>query len=151
MSSESLLIKLGVSGTFWDRRPEYRVSFNGTPIAHAHVQAESGVTEYIEFTAEYSTDHAVLAVELLNKRPTDTVENADKTAIVQDMTLDIVSLEIDDIDMMPLLHKSSEYRPVYPEHYSGEPVLREYVTLGWNGIWSITWTKPFYLWLLEHL
>lgn len=151
MASERLLIKLGISGTFWDRRPEYRVTFNGKPMAHAHVQASTGVTEYIEFTAEYSTDAAVLTVELLNKRPTDTVENVDKTAIVQDMTLDIVELEIDDINMTPLLHTVSEYRPVYPEHYTGEPVLRDCVTLGWNGSWSITWSNPYYLWLLEHL
>jgi hypothetical protein len=151
MSSESLLIKLGVSGTFWDRRPEFRVSFNGTPVAHGHFQADSGATEYIEFTAEYSTDNAVLTVELLNKRPTDTVENADKTAIVQDMTLGIVALEIDDINMMPILHGVCEYRPVYPEHYSGEPVLQKCVTLGWPGVWSISWSNPYYLWLLEHL
>jgi hypothetical protein len=151
MSSESLLIKLGVSGTFWDRRPEFRVSFNGTPVAHGHFQADSGATEYIEFTAEYSTDNAVLTVELLNKRPTDTVENDDKTAIVQDMTLGIVALEIDDINMMPILHGVCEYRPVYPEHYSGEPVLQKCVTLGWPGVWSISWSNPYYLWLLEHL
>jgi hypothetical protein len=151
MSSESLLIKLGISGTFWDRRPEFRVSCNGTPVAHGHFSASSGTTEYIEFTAEYSTDNAVLTVELLNKRPADTVENADKTAIVQDMTLDIVALEIDDINMMPLLHGVCEYRPVYPEHYSGDPVVRECVTLGWNGVWSISWANPYYLWLLEHL
>jgi hypothetical protein len=151
MSSESLLIKLGISGTYWDRRPEFRVSCNGTPVAHGHFSAASGTTEYIEFTAEYSTDNAVLTVELLNKRPADTVENADKTAIVQDMTLDIVALEIDDINMMPLLHGVSEYRPVYPEHYSGDPVIRECVTLGWNGVWSMTWSNPYYLWLLERL
>ena len=151
MSSESLLIKLGLSGIFWYRRPEYRVSFNGTPIVHGHFQAESGATEYIEFTAEYSTDKAVLTVELLNKRPMDTVENADKTAIVQDMTLGIVELEIDDINMVPLLHNNSEYRPVYPENYSGDPVVRECVTLGWPGIWSMTWSNPYHLWLLENL
>jgi hypothetical protein len=151
MSSERLLIKLGISGTYWDRRPEYRVSFNGVPVAHGHFQAPSGSTEYVEFPAEYSTDDAVLTVELLNKRSTDTVENADKTAIVQDMTLDIVELEIDDINMMPLLHGVCEYRPVYPAHYSGDPVVRECVTLGWNGVWSVNWTNPYYLWLLEHL
>jgi hypothetical protein len=151
MSSESLLIKLGISGTYWDRRPEFRVSLNDTPITHGHFSAATGTTEYIEFTAEYSTDNAVLTVELLNKRPADTVENANKTAIVQDMTLDIVALDIDDINMMPLLHGVCEYRPVYPEHYSGDTVVHECVTLGWNGVWSMTWTSPFYLWLLENL
>lgn len=148
---EKLKIKLGISGTYWDRRPEYRVSFNGTPVAHAHIQAYADVVEYIEFPAEYSTDTAVLTVELLNKRRDDTVENADKTAILQDMTLNIVSLEIDDIDMATFLYTASEYRPVYPEYYSGDSVLREHVNLGWNGTWSITWTNPFYLWLLDHL
>lgn len=151
MASERLLIKLGISGTHWDRRPEYRVSFNGTPVAHAHVQAATGCTEYIQFPVDYLTDHAVLSVELLNKRPTDTVENADKTGIVQDMTLNIVSLEIDDIDLTSLLHRINEYRPEYPDHYIGEPVIKDCVTLGWNGVWNISWTNPFYLWLLENL
>jgi hypothetical protein len=151
MTVEKLQIKLGISGTFWDRRPEYRVSFNGTPVAHAHIQANSGDTEYIEFPVEYTTDQAVLTVGLLNKRPTDTVENADKTGILQDMTLDIVALEIDDINMMPMLHGVCEYRPEYPDHYSGDAVLTQCVTLGWNGVWSMTWTSPFYLWLLENL
>ena len=151
MESEKLKIKLGVSGTFWDRRPEYRVTFNGAPIACQHFQAESGATEMIEFTADYSQETAAITVELLNKRPTDTVENADKTGILQDMVLDVVSLEIDDIDLGPLLHSVGEYRPVYPDHYSGDPVIRGGVTLGWNGTWSISWTNPFYIWLLENL
>lgn len=151
MDAEKLQIKLGVSGTFWDRRPEYRVTFNGDPVACQHFQAESGATEIIEFVADYSTESAVITVELLNKRPTDTVENADKTGILQDMVLDVVSLEIDDINLGPLLHSVSEYRPVYPEHYSGDPVILDCVTLGWNGVWSIRWTNPFYIWLLENL
>jgi hypothetical protein len=120
-------------------------------VACQHFQAESGATEIIEFVADYSTESAVITVELLNKRPTDTVENADKTGILQDMVLDVVSLEIDDINLGPLLHSVSEYRPVYPEHYSGDPVILDCVTLGWNGVWSIRWTNPFYIWLLESL
>lgn len=151
MSAEQLQVKLGVSGVFWDRRPEYRVLFNGTPVAHQHITTDSGITEYLEFVAEYDKDSATISVELLNKRPTDTVENADKTGILKDMTLNIDSLEIDDIGLDTLLHRLSEYRPDYPNHYQGEPVLRDCVTLGWNGTWSITWSNPFYLWLLENL
>ena len=92
-----------------------------------------------------------ITVELLNKRPSDTVENADKTGILRDMVLDVVSLDIDDINLGPLLHSVSEYRPIYPDHYSGDPVIRDCVTMGWNGVWSIRWTNPFYIWLLESL
>ena len=151
MAAEQLQIKLGISGTYWDRRPEYRVSFNGLPMAQDHIRASTGVTEYIEFPVDYHEETVTLTVALLNKRPRDTMENNDKTGIMADMLLNITELHIDDIDVTHLLHQVSEYRPEYPEHHVGDAVVTRCVNLGWNGVWSITWTNPFYHWLLDHL
>ena len=142
---EKLHVKLGLSGTYWEKKPQYRVSVNDQVYADAIISGASDLVEYVEFDVEYATDSAVLKIELLNKENSDTIENSDKTAIVKDMLLNIVSVEIDEINLGQIPFNLSEYHP------SGQTaiVVKNCVNLGWNGAWTLTWTNPFYLWLLE--
>ena len=98
MSKETLKFKIGLSGTFWDKKPEYAVLLNDQKIAGGTIQDLT--TEYVEFTAdiEEGSDNKLI-VRLENKTPADTVQNEDKTEIVKDMLLNIDSIEIDDIDL----------------------------------------------------
>jgi len=144
---ERVHVKLGVSGTYWDKRPQYRVEYNDTVVCSGEITAESDVVEYVEFDCEYSTDDVALRVYLTNKTDSDTVENADKTAIVQDMLLNIVSCEIDEIDLGNLIYDRTEFVP----DNANNPTLKICVNLGWNGAWCLRWTNPFYIWLLENI
>jgi hypothetical protein len=55
-------------------------------------------------------------------------------------------VEIDEIDLGQVPFNLSEYRP---DHNSD--VVKNCVNLGWNGTWTLRWTNPFYIWLLENL
>jgi hypothetical protein len=150
---ERVHIKLGISGTYWKKVPQYSISFNGSVVKEAGITVESGVVEYIEFDVDYTTDSAVLAISLTNKEDSDTVENEDKTEIINDMLLNIESLEIDEIDLGQITRDQSVYTTDSPVMWNNESTqtIKNCVNLGWNGTWSLIWTNPFYIWLLESL
>lgn len=150
---EKVHIKLGISGTYWKKRPMYRVSFNGGIIKQAEITGKSDEVEYIEFDAEYTNDNVQLQVQLLNKDSNDTVENADKTAILHDMLLNIVSLEIDEIDLGQIPFTDGVYTTDFDVVLNGKTTrtVRNCINLGWNGTWELVWTNPFYIWLLEKI
>jgi hypothetical protein len=147
MDRELVHVKLGLSGTYWDKRPQYRVEFNNTVMAQGEIATDSAVTQYVEFDCEYDTEEVVLQVFLTNKTDSDTVENADKTGIVQDMLLNIESCEIDEIDLGNLLYEATEF----VANDAARPTLKKCINLGWNGAWTLRWTNPFYIWLLENI
>ena len=144
---ELVHVKIGISGTYWDKRPQYRVEYNDVVACQGDIANDSDVVEYLEFDCEYESDEVVLRVFLTNKTDSDTIENEDKTAIVKDMLLNIVSVEIDEIDFGNLIYTHSEF----VADDASRPTLKECVNLGWNGAWCLRWTNPFYIWLLENI
>jgi len=158
-TSEQVHVKLGISGTFWNRRPQYQILINDDLIKAGEIVADCDEVEYIEFDAKYSTDVATLKVQFLGKTNADVQkDNSDPVdfKIINDMLLNIVSLEIDEIDLGPLLYTVSEYytdEPVTVTWQNGETtqLIKNCVNLGWNGTWQISWDNPFYIWLLENI
>lgn len=146
---EQVHVKLGLSGTYWDKKPQYRVSINDNVMSQGSISTERDTVEYIEFDVDYDTDAATLKIELLNKAPEDTKKDSDDPVnfnIVDDMLLNIVSIEIDDVNLGQIPYTHSEYRPE-----GRDEVIKNCVNLGWNGAWTLTWTNPFYIWLLESI
>jgi len=150
---EKIHVKLGISGTYWDKRPKYRVLFNDEVIKESEITLPSGEVEYLEFDSEYSTDTATIKIQLLNKENSDTVQSAIEGDIIQDMLLNIVSMEVDEIDLGQILFEDSDYVTDFPVEFAGETtqLVKRCVNLGWNGTWSLTWNNPFYIWLLEKI
>lgn len=154
---EKLHIKLGIGGTYWAKRPQYRVVFNDQLIVDTEIKSESGSIDYIEFDCEYVTDRATLQIQLVNKENSDVVKDDPAKitdfVIVKDLLLHIKSVEIDGIDLGHLTYSLSEYHVNSPVEYNGEivRVLKNCTDLGWNGSWQISWENPFYIWLLENL
>ena len=150
---ESLHFKIGISGTYWDKRPQYSIAVGNDIIKEGAISVASDETEYIEFDYETDLDAPCLKISLLNKTNQDTVQNEDKTAIVNDMLLNIVSVEIDEIDLGHLIYSLSEYHvdvPVKVDDVTTQ-IVKHCVNLGWNGTWQLTWNNPFYIWLLENI
>ena len=146
--TETLSFRVGLSGTYWDRKPAYSISIDGVEQVSAIIAADSGVVEYSEFTVAVTEDQEhLLEIKLLNKTDDDTVQSADKTEIVKDMLLNIESISIDDIELGQIKWDQSEFVPVDP----ARPVLKECVNLGWNGSYQLKFNSPFYLWLLEKM
>lgn len=147
-NTEPLTFRVGLSGTYWDRKPAYSISIDGVEQVSAIIAADSGVVEYAEFTVAVTEDQEhLIEIKLLNKTDDDTVQSADKTEIVKDMLLNIESISIDDIELGQIKWDQSEFVPVD----SARPVLKECVNLGWNGSYQLKFNSPFYLWLLEKM
>ena len=155
MIAENLKFKIGISGTFWDKRPEFSISVNDTVYSAGVISADSGITEYFEFSVDLGEGKNSLNICLLNKTNADTVTKTDDTGnftILNDMLLNIDSVVIDDIDVGILRHTASEYVLSVPQTYDNNTIasMKECVNLGWNGTYSLAFTSPFYIWLLEN-
>lgn len=147
MEVETLHFKIGLSGTYWDKKPQYSILFNDQIITTQAITAASNEVFYVEFGQDVAAGAAKLQIRLENKADTDTVQSDDKSTIVKDMLLNIQSIEIDEIDLGPLLWTVSNFIG----DDQNRPVLQNCVNLGWNGTWTLPFESPFYIWLLENI
>lgn len=147
-NTEHLKFKIGLSGTYWDRKPEFSVLLNDVKLAEGTIIGPSDSVQYVEFEADIAEDQThCLSIRLENKTDDDVVQSEDKTTILKDMLLNIHSINIDDIDLDQLLWQLSTFVGDDP----ARPVIKGCVNLGWNGTFKFEFTTPFYLWLLETL
>lgn len=145
---ETLKFKIGLGGTYWDNRPAYSILINGVEQVSNIVGGESDTIQYEEFTVDLEEDQQhTLSIRLNNKTDSDTIQNSDCTEIVKDMLLNIHSIEIDDIELGQLVWAASEFIA----DDNARPTLKNCVNLGWNGAYTLSFTTPFYLWLLENM
>jgi hypothetical protein len=145
--TETLHFKIGLAGTYWAKQPIYSILVNDKTYFTKEVSTPSEELFYVEFDAEVDEGPCALKIRLENKDNSDTVENADKTAIVKDMLLHIRSIEIDEIDLGNLLYTKTKF----VGDDVTRPVLEKCQDLGWNGSWILLLESPFYIWLLENI
>ena len=147
-NSETLKFRIGVSGSYWDKKPAYSVSVDGVEQVSDVITADAGVVEYAEFTLAVMEDSPhLLEIKLLNKTDDDVVQSQDQTEIVKDMLLNIESISIDDIELGQIKWDESEFVATDP----ARPTLKACLNLGWNGSYRLKFSSPFYLWLLEKM
>lgn len=158
-NNETLHFKVGLSGSSNTKHPVFKISINNTEFVSSELKGNSNETEYFEFDAAVSDGENFLAIEFVNKSVHDTILDSNGN-IIEDLLLNIDSVEIDEIDLGPLLWTVSDYQPNYPEKYKirmaqeGKDLpgsIKNCVNLGWNGRWILPFTSPFYIWLLENL
>ena len=148
MNKEKLSFVVTLSGTFWDRRPQFSIWLDD----HAVIQSEiaSEAEDIVRFESNVDEGDHELRIRLENKTISDTViENGE---VVKDMLLNIDNIIIDDITLGNLLW-SAEYVLDTPQIYKGQNIdhLDGCVNLGWNGTYILKFSSPFYIWLLEKL
>jgi len=148
MQEENLSFKISLTGTFWDRRPQFSVWLDD----HVVTQSEiiNSAEQIVAFERRVDKGQHELKIRLENKTSTDTVvENGE---VVNDMLLNINDIIIDDISLGNLLW-SAEYILDKKCMYNGQEIthLDGCVNLGWNGTYILKFTSPFYIWLLEKL
>lgn len=149
MSKEKLLFKISLTGTFWDKRPNYSIFLNDHLIEQKDIENESVHEVVFDHEVEEDQEHE-LKIRLNNKQDADTVvENGE---VVKDMLLNIDGIEIDNIDIGNLCW-TAEYLLDTPREYQGKTVdhIDNCVNLGFNGSYILKFTSPFYVWLLEKL
>jgi hypothetical protein len=151
--TEKLEIKLGISGTYWSKCPDFSISLDGQEQKRGTISAPSDAVEYHSFTCDFDEGEHVLGVRLLNKEMSDTVQNEDKSAIVKDLLLNIVSIEIDEVELGKCKWDNSVFVLDAPADYNGQTIteLPRCVNLGFNGEYQFKFSTPYYVWLLENM
>ena len=148
MNEEKLTFAITLSGTYWDRKPQFSIWLDD----HVIVQSEiaSSAQQTLNFERTINEGEHALKIRLENKINEDVV--IDNGEVVKDMLLNIDDIIIDDISLGNLLW-SAEYILDKPQTYKGHTIdhLDGCVNLGWNGTYILKFTSPFYIWLLEKL
>jgi len=146
--SEVLKFSVTVSGTYWDKKPQYSIWLDDKPVVQTEISSTSPQTH--NFSHDIDIGPHTLKIRLENKTNADTlVENGE---IVKDMLLNINDIIIDDISLGHLIW-TANYKLDRPQEYQGKTVdhLDNCVNLGWNGTYILLFDSPFYIWLLENL
>ena len=156
---ETLHFKIGLSKSSGKKQPKFRILVNNTEFVCAELSSDAHTIEYFEFDASVDDGECSLVVEFLNKSLHDTVLDVHGN-MIEDLLLNIESVEIDEIDLGFLIWTSSDYYPNYPRSYLNKMLalgnelpdtVKNCVNLGWNGRWKLSFTSPFYIWLLENI
>lgn len=153
MDVENLSFKIVLSGTYWDKKPEYSISIDNQMLSTGVVVEPTDSPQTISFSVDASPGEHELQIRLHNKADGDTVvDPIQQTTILKDMLLNIVDIEIDEISIGSLLW-TGEYVLDDVHEYQGQQVTKisHCVNLGWNGMYVLKFSSPFYLWLLENL
>ena len=148
MEHESLEFVVTVSGTYWDKKPQFSIWLDDHVIIQTSISSESLQTH--KFTRTIDEGEHTLKIRLENKSSSDTqIVNGEVT---NDMILNIDDITIDDISLGQLLW-DAEYVLDKPQQYNSKEIteLANCVNLGWNGTYVFKFTSPFYIWLLEKL
>ena len=159
MATEKLKIKLQLYATMWDKPPIAEVLMGDKSYSRKEISATETKPDTIEFEHE-CTEGSDYTLKIIRsgKGNRQCVVN-DKGDILKDQVLHIKSIEIDEIDIGALVF-DGVYRPEYPEPWATQqrsagnelPAEFKNVTeMGHNGTWSLTFSSPFYMWLLENL
>ena len=148
MQEENLKFEISLTGTFWDRRPQFSVWLDDNVITQTEITSEA--EQIVKFERRIDEGAHELKIRLENKTDSDTVIENDE--VIKDMLLNINDIIIDDISLGNLLW-SAEYVLDHPQVYKGQTInhLDGCVNLGWNGTYILKFTSPFYIWLLEKL
>ena len=148
MHEEKLTFAVTLSGTYWDRKPQFSIWLDDHVVTQSEVAGPA--QQIINFERTVDEGDHTLKIRLENKTTADT--NIRNGEIIDDMLLNIDDITIDDISIGNLLW-SAEYILDKKQMYKGQEIdhLDGCVNLGWNGTYVLKFTSPFYIWLLEKL
>jgi hypothetical protein len=146
---EKLHFKIGLSGTFWKKKPSFGIYLDDQLVGGGNIQDTEIL--YFEFDREIGDGDHKLDIKFFNKDDSDILkdsyEDPNNFKVLGDLLLNIESIEIDDISVGQLLWSNSTFTP---DDSSIQP-MKECVNLGFNGCWTFPFQSPFYIWLLEKI
>lgn len=171
-SAEELNFRIVLSGTYWNKQPEFEILFDDQqvlagkitmpssgrglvldPLAQEHdPDYQKSTLQTFEFSRTVAPGEHVLGIRLLNKAPGDT-RGFVPGGWQRDLLLNIESISINDVDLHNLIFSESTYLFDQAQVINNETVsqLQNCVCLGFNGVYQLPISSPFYIWLLERL
>ena len=148
MSQESLNFAITLSGTFWNKRPQFSIWIN------EQVVVQSELPDQHPHTFEFSrtVQHGLVSVKIRLENKTAHDTQVIDGNIINDMLLNVNDITINNLSLGELLW-SAEYHLDTPQEYQGKTItqLDHCINLGWNGTYILKFSSPFYIWLLEKL
>jgi hypothetical protein len=121
MQEEKLNFTIDLSGTYWDKKPEYSIWIDDIQIERKTIPTESNELHTVLFSVSLADGPHALKIRLENKVGTDTVLKDGN--IVQDMLLNIESITVDDIDIGNLKWTLSYYQTDNTVFVDGENTI----------------------------
>ena len=148
MTEEKLSFVVSLSGTFWEKRPQFSIWIDDHQIIQSEITDSIIHPVTFEHTIDEGPHSLKIRLENKNKHDTQIIDGE----VVKDMLLNINDIVIDDIGLGNLIW-SAEYILDTPQQYQGKTIthLDSCVNLGWNGTYILKFSSPFYIWLLEKL
>lgn len=142
MDQESLEFVVTVSGTYWDKKPQFSIWLDDHVIIQTSISSDSQQSH--KFTHTIDEGEHTLSIRLENKFPSDTqIVNGEVT---NDMLLNIDDITIDGLSLGQLL-RNADYKLDKPQQFNGKEItqLSNWVNLGWNGTYVLKFTSPFHI------
>lgn len=161
-SGELVEFSIVLSGTYWDRRPEFDIILDGTVIESGTINQPPSTVglpnqpvmseernlqtlQVINFSRHVSNGKHCLSIRLKNKLPSDTNGFREDGTWARDMLLNVEKITVDGIDLSYVLFQQAKFVTD-----SGN-TLTQCLSLGHNGALHLEFTSPLYIWLLEYL
>ena len=158
MATEKLKFKLNLYSIMWDKAPHVDIIVDGKTHFTGEVKGTEKEPTLIEFEAEVEENKEYdFVIKRSGKDGSQTKLQDGK--IVKDQLLVIKRIDIDDIDIGALVFEG-EFTPEYPEPWASQQKeagnelkasFKNVTHMGFNGTWRLSFTSPFYMWLLENL
>ena len=157
-ATETLKFIIELYSEYWKNPPIAEIYLNGESKYKNYIRGTKDKPDVISFEHEFAEDDKwQLMIDRYNKSEKET--NFVDGKILNDQLLHIKNINIDEIDIGPLVFKGV-YTPNYPTRWAQQqrdagnklPKTLENVTImGHNGTWVFCAESPFYMWLLENL
>ena len=150
--------KLELYATMWNKPPIADIKIAKKSYFKEEITSTNDKPTIIEFEHEFEEGKSYsLIIDRLGKNKSQCKLKDGK--IIKDQLLHIKYIEVDDIDIGNLVYEGV-YKPEYPEPWAIQQreagnelpeTLKNVTKMGHNGTWTLTFTSPFYMWLLENL
>ena len=133
-----------------DRWPACKISLNNDVMFNGEIQDET-LVEFDASVVDDSVDNK-LVIDYYNKDfRLDVVLDANGN-IIKNKTIDILDICVEDIDLNQIPYDKNTVE-VYEEAYPQDlPRTRKNdMELSWNSTWTMEFSSPVYIWLLENI
>ena len=133
-----------------DRWPACKISLNNDVMFNGEIQDET-LVEFDASVVDDSVDNK-LVIDYYNKDfRLDVVLDANGN-IIKNKTIDILDICVEDIDLNQIPYDKNTVE-VYEEAYPQDlPRTRKNdMELSWNSTWTMEFSSPVYVWLLENI
>lgn len=140
MNTEQIKIDIDISSTFWDQPPRTKIYIDSVVVFQGIVDSARRITHECNLT---DGPHELRIMLLGKDGRTQTIMENDR--IIKDQLLNIDAVYIDDINLGYTAQTLSEFISEDGTKNSNM------VNLGINGTWTLRFTTPVYIWMLENM